>query len=163
MRGMTPAHLRTWAAAAVAAALLASTAGAATDVRGSARPASGYTHAAAVVRAQGYVVDRPSDWTPGNVLNALTATAKGSSDGYNQRAFFFARGRYLGVDAAEPSAQLREVWSDDDTVALLYLLYRGSDPLCCPTGGGAIVRFHWNGHRLQTLGRVPPTRGALHR
>jgi LppP/LprE lipoprotein len=116
-----------------------------------------------VVRAQGYVPNKPSDWTPGDVFNALTATAKGSADGYNQRAFFFARGRYVGVDAPEPSAQLLEVWSNSDTVALLYLLYGGSDALCCPSGGGAIVRFHWNGQRLQRMGRVPPTRGPLHR
>ena len=160
---MTAARLRIQVVVAAALAVLATTAGAAADVGHAARPVTGFAHAAAVVRAQGYVVDRPADWTPGNALNALTATARGSSDGYNQRAFLFARGRFLGVDAPEPSAQLRQVWSDDDTVALLYLLYRGSDPLCCPTGGGAIVRFHWNGRRLQTIGRIPPARGALHR
>ena len=49
------------------------------------------------------------------------------------------------------------------TVALLYILYRSGDPLCCPTGGGAIVRFRWNGSRLVALDRIPPTSGAIHR
>ncbi len=160
---MTRAHLRRGLILAAAVTLLGSVAAGATGSPAPARAVTPYAHAAAVVRAQGYVVDRPSDWTPGNALNALTATARGSADGYNQRAFLFARGRFLGVDAPEPSAQLRLVWSNGETVALLYLLYRGSDALCCPTGGGAIVRFHWNGHRLQTMGRIPPTRGALHR
>ena len=122
-----------------------------------------YAHAAAVVRAQGYVPNRPTEWTPGSTLNALTATAKGSADGYNQRAFFFVRGRFVGVDAPTPSAQLLEIWSAGTTVALLYVLYRNADALCCPTGGGAIVRFEWNGRRLRTIGRVPPIRGSIHR
>jgi hypothetical protein len=124
---------------------------------------SGYARAAAVVRSHGYLPNDSSEWTPGSPLSALTATARASADGYAQRAFFFVRGRYVGTDARGPSAQVREVWSAGDTVALLYLLYRSRDPLCCPTGGGSIVRFHWNGRRLAPLDRIPPASGALHR
>ena len=149
--------------AAAAAAVLLGAGGAAAAGAPARRASTGEAHAAAVVRAQGYVPNRPQEWTPGNALNALTATARGSADGYDQRAFFFARGRFVGVDAAEPSAQITEVWSDGETVALLYLLYRAADPLCCPTAGGRIVRFHWNGRLLTPMGHVPPTRGDVHR
>ncbi len=73
--------------------------------------------------------------------------------------------RYLGTDAARASAQIEEVWRDDRTIALLYILYRNDDPLCCPTGGGKIVRFHWNGKRLGALDRIPTDdfRAPLHR
>jgi hypothetical protein len=153
--------LRRGAIALAALTLLLAAGGAATSATRAADDS--YAHAAAVVRAQGYVPNRPTEWTPGSTLNALTATAKDSADGYNQRAFFFVRGRYVGVDAPAPSAQLLEVWSAGTTVALLYILYRDADALCCPTGGGSIVRFEWNGRRLRTIGRVPPIRGSLHR
>jgi hypothetical protein len=38
----------------------------------------------------------------------------------------------------------------------MYVLYRRQDPLCCPTGGGKIVRFRWNGRRFRALDRSPP-------
>jgi hypothetical protein len=58
---------------------------------------------------------------------------------------------------------MEELWRDDTTIALMYVLYRNSDALCCPTGGGKIVRFHWNGSRLVALDRIPPRTGPLHR
>ena len=91
-------------------------------------------------------------------MNVLVGTFTRSADGYNKRAFFFYRGRYLGTDAAQPSSDVGEIWGDGETVALLYVLYRPQDPLCCPTGGGAIVRFHWNGRRLVALDPIPPDR-----
>jgi hypothetical protein len=118
--------------------------------------------AVALVKKQGY---RPkvSTWEPSFKLNMLIGTATGSADGYNRRAFFFYGNRYLGTDASAPSAQLQEVWREDRTIALLYILYRSNEPLCCPTAGGAIVRFRWNGSRLVALDPIPPTRGSRHR
>ena len=118
--------------------------------------------AAAIVKTKGYRPDL-STWDSFFKLNVLIGTFASSADGYNKRAFFFFGRRYLGTDAAAPSAQLEEVWRDDKTIALLYILYRGSDPNCCPTGGGAIVRFRWNGSRLVALDRIPPRSGRLHR
>ena len=45
---------------------------------------------------------------------------------------------------------------DHKTMAFLYVLYRRSDPECCPTGGGTIVRFRWNGKRVIRLDPLPP-------
>ena len=33
--------------------------------------------------------------------------------------------------------------------------YTRADPLCCPTGGGKIVRFRWNGSRLAAVDAIP--------
>jgi hypothetical protein len=118
--------------------------------------------AAAIVRKKGYRPDLRT-WDSTFRLNVLIGTYATSADGYNKRAFFFVGRRYLGTDASLPSAQVQEVWRDDKTIALLYILYRNSDPLCCPTGGGAIVRFSWNGKRLRALDRIPPTNGPKHR
>jgi hypothetical protein len=118
--------------------------------------------AAAVVRGKGYTPDLKS-WDSFFKLNVLIGTFTRSADGYNKRAFFFLGRRYLGTDAAAPSASLQEVWRDDRTIALLYILYRTNDPNCCPTGGGKIVRFRWNGKRIVALDRIPPRSGALHR
>jgi hypothetical protein len=118
---------------------------------------TGLPAAVKVVRSKGYCVDSTRMWERDPVfkLNALIATYCKSADGYNKRAFFFYGPRYLGTDAAAPSAQIEEVWRDDRTIALLYILYRSTDPLCCPTGGGKIVRYRWNGSRLVALDRIP--------
>jgi hypothetical protein len=118
--------------------------------------------AAAVVKRKGYRPDLKT-WDSYFKLNVLLGTYATSADGYNKRAFFFIGRRYLGTDAAAPSAALQEIWRDDATIALLYILYRNGDPLCCPTGGGKIVRFHWNGSRLVALDRIPSRSGPLHR
>jgi LppP/LprE lipoprotein len=118
--------------------------------------------AAALVKKKGYVPNLRT-WDPTFKLNVLIGRSAQSGDGYNVRAFFFLGRRYLGTDASAPSASLQEMWRDDKTIALLYILYRANDPNCCPTGGGKIVRFRWNGSRLVALDRIPPRTGALHR
>jgi LppP/LprE lipoprotein len=118
--------------------------------------------AVATVKKKGYIPELKT-WDGTFKLNVLIGRFAQSADGYNQRAFFFYGRRYLGTDAAAPSAALQEVWRDDRTIALLYILYRANDPNCCPTGGGKIVRFRWNGTRLVALDRIPPRSGPLHR
>ncbi len=124
----------------------------------------GLAAAVALVRARGFTPN-VRDWQPGLALNVLTATLTRSADGYNQRAFFFYRGRYLGTDASTPSLQVSLMWENGETIALMYVLYRPRDSFCCPTGGGRIVRFHWNGQRLVALDRIPPhdLNAPLHR
>ena len=114
------------------------------------------------MKKKGYRPDT-STWTNFFKFNVLIGTYAKSADGYNKRAFFFYGRRYLGTDAAAPSAQLQQVWRDDRRIALLYILYRASDPLCCPTAGGAIVRFRWTGKRVVALDRIPPRTGPRHR
>jgi LppP/LprE lipoprotein len=132
-----------------------------------ARPAERTDLAAAVarVRRAGYTPDGIIGWDPTATLNVLLATRTGSGLGYNRKVFFFIKGRFVGNDASRPSAQIIPLWQDDLTAALLYVLYRRSDPVCCPTGGGKIVRFRWNGQRLAALSAVPTDdrRAPLHR
>ena len=95
----------------------------------------------------------------------LVGTRTGSGDGYGQQAFFFVDGRYIGTDAKEPSASVKVVSQGDTEVALAYPLYRSSDPLCCPSGGQAIVHFQLNNGRLAAAAsrsrrRAPSTRSA---
>lgn len=118
--------------------------------------------AVALVKKKGY---RPetSTWENAFKLNVLIGTYAKSADGYDKRAFFFYGRRYLGTDAAAPSAQVQLVWRDDRTIALLYILYRANDPLCCPTAGGSIVRFRWTGTRIVALDPIPPRSGPRHR
>jgi hypothetical protein len=117
------------------------------------------TRAEAIVTAHGYTPDENSQWPRLDGLNVITATATGSADGYDRRAFFFYGNNYLGTDATQSSADVGESWSTSDTVALSYRLYKPSDPACCPTAGSALVRFHWDGSRLRPLDAIPAADG----
>ncbi|WP_410677121.1 LppP/LprE family lipoprotein [Amycolatopsis sp. cmx-4-68] len=112
--------------------------------------------AEALVAARGYTPNTAPDWSDGRGLHVITATATGSADGYDQRAFFFYDNYYLGTDAKLPSATITEAWSTGDTIALNYQLYEPDDAACCPTAGSATVRFHWFGHNLRPLDPIPP-------
>jgi LppP/LprE lipoprotein len=118
--------------------------------------AEGLPAALAVVHAHGYTAADPSDYHPNQTLRVLVATGTGSNDGYDKQAFFFVDGHYLGTDAARPSAQLSVVSQSDTEVTLAYQLYRPNDPLCCPGGGEAHVRFQLNNGRLLPLDPIPP-------
>jgi hypothetical protein len=111
--------------------------------------------AQAVVESHGYTPNSVPQWSGTATLDVITATATGSADGYDQRAFFFHHGSYLGTDARLPSAEVSEAWSTDDTIALTYQLYNTDDPACCPSAGSALVRFHWTGTELRPLDPIP--------
>lgn len=136
----------------VAALLLAATLLA--SLPASAAPA-GRDRAIAQVRRLGYRVENPVGFES-EPLQVLVGVNARSGDGYAKKAFFFYRGRYLGTDTSQESASILVMWQDGETVALMYVLYRPQDPMCCPTGGGAIVRYHWNGARLVPLDPIPP-------
>lgn len=112
--------------------------------------------AAAIVRAKGYTPNDTSQYHSNQTLRVLVATRPNSGDGYAQQAFFFVNGRYIGTDTKEPSATLRVVSQGDTEVTLAYPLYRRSDPLCCPGGGQANVRFQLNNGQLMPLDPIPP-------
>jgi hypothetical protein len=86
----------------------------------------------------------------------LVGTRTGSADGHGQQAFFFLGGLYLGTDTKEPSVSVNVVSQGDTEVTLAYPLYRSSDPLCCPSGGTATVRFQLDNGRLVPLDPIPP-------
>jgi hypothetical protein len=119
-------------------------------------PSEGAAAAAAIVRAKGFTPNDTSQYHSKQALRVLVARRTASGDGYAQQAFFFVNGRYIGTDTREPSATLRVVSQGDTEVTLGYPLYRRNDPLCCPGGGQATVRFQLNNGRLTPLGAIPP-------
>jgi hypothetical protein len=114
--------------------------------------AEGLAGALAVVHAHGYT----GDYHPSQTLRVLVGTRTGSGGGHGQQAFFFVDGRYIGTDSSQPSAQVSVVAQGDTEATLAYSLYRSSDPLCCPGGGQARVRFQLNNGRLTPLDPIPP-------
>jgi hypothetical protein len=94
-------------------------------------------------------------WISDFGFNALYGNCR-AGDGRDQHVWFFDRGRFVGTDAPNSSHDIIGLWRDDRTITVLYVLYRQSNPECCPTGGGAIVRFHWTGKHLKRLDRLPP-------
>lgn len=112
--------------------------------------------AAAVLAAHGYTAGDLSQYHPGQTLRVLVGTRAGSTDGYNQLAFFFLGSRYLGTDSSQPSAAVRVVAQSDTEVTLAYALYRPHDTECCPSGGEARVRFQLDNGALVPLDPIPP-------
>jgi hypothetical protein len=123
-------------------------------------PAEGASAATALVRAKGFTPNDTSQYRSNQTLRVLVGTRTGSGDGYGQQAFFFLNGRYLGTDAKQPSAKLRVASQSDTEVTLAYPLYRKNDPLCCPGGGTASVRFQLNNGRLTALDPIPPAQSS---
>jgi LppP/LprE lipoprotein len=93
-------------------------------------------------------------WVPEFGFDALYGNCR-AGDGRDQHVWFFYRGRFVGTDAPNSSHYIVGLWRDDKTIAFLYVLYRQSDPEAAPTGGGAIVRFRWNGTRVTHLDPLP--------
>lgn len=89
------------------------------------------------------------------LLHVLIGMKTGTADGYDKRAFFFYQGKYLGTDTNSISARINSPWRDDKTIALEYTLYKKDEPLCCPTGGSKVVRFQWDGTKLNALDPIP--------
>jgi hypothetical protein len=116
--------------------------------------------AAAVVSAHGYTPVALSVYHPNQTLRVLIGTLQGSTAGYDQLAFFFLDGRYLGTDSTEPSASVRVVAQSDTEVTLAYALYRPHDTTCCPSGGQAVVHFQLDNGTLTPLQPLPPASSA---
>ena len=94
-------------------------------------------------------------WIRGWRLNALYGDC-GGGDGHDQHVYFFERGRFVGSDRLGTSSEIAGMWRDNTIFAFMYVLYRPNDALCCPTGGGSIVRYRWNGKRFRALDPAPP-------
>ena len=107
------------------------------------------------IKREGYSAFIPPPFSDEGPLRVFLGLKIGTADGYNQRAFFFLNDDYLGTDTLNPSAGIRLLVRTPDTVTLSYVLYRPNDGMCCPTGGSATVRYHWNGTRLVPLDPIP--------
>jgi LppP/LprE lipoprotein len=93
-------------------------------------------------------------WVSGWVFNPLFGDCSGG-DGHDQHVWFFAGKRFVGRDAPTSSAEIIGLWRDSNVTAFLYVLYRPSDALCCPTGGGRVVRFRVTATRVVRLDPLP--------
>jgi hypothetical protein len=109
-----------------------------------------------MVKAHGYTANDTSDYHPEQTLRVLIGTRTRSADGYEQQAFFFVGGHYLGTDTSEPSANVKVVAQSDTEVTLAYALYKPHDPLCCASAGQATVHFQLNNGHLVPLNPIPP-------
>jgi len=89
-------------------------------------------------------------------FNALYGDC-GGGDGRLQHIWFFHGSHFVGRDLPGSSGWIQGLWRDGNTIAFLYVLYRPTDPMCCATGGGKIVRYRWNGKRVVRLDPVPPS------
>ena len=101
-------------------------------------------------------------WEPGWRFNVLYGNCR-AADGTDQHAWFFERSRFIGIDVPKGSDshfsrshEIIGLWRNASAIALMYVLYRSSDPECCATGGGAIVRYRLAKGRLHRLDRLPP-------
>jgi hypothetical protein len=116
----------------------------------------GLSGATAVLQAKGFTANNTSDYHSNQALRVLVGTHTGSGDGHGPQAFFFVNARYIGTDSKQPSATLRVLEQGDTEVTLGYPLYRKNDPLCCPGGGQARVRFRLDNGKLTPLDPIPP-------
>lgn len=114
--------------------------------------------AVATVKEKGYTASDTGEYDSDHTLRVLTAHRTGAGGEYEQRAFFFVDGRYIGTDATQPSASLRVLSQGETSVTLGYGLYREGDSPCCPGGGEASVRFQLDNGRLTALDPIPPAR-----
>ena len=109
-----------------------------------------------MLKARGYTPNETSQYHSDQTLRVLVGTRTGSSDGYDQQAFFFVGGRYIGTDTKEPSATVKVVSQSDTEVTLAYPLYRKNDPLSSPSGGQAIVALPARQRQAHAAGPHPP-------
>jgi hypothetical protein len=98
-----------------------------------------------------------TEWMSGWRFNVLYGNCL-AGDGRDQHVWFFAGSRLIGMDTKEPdsSKDIIGLWRDSDTFAFMYVLYRRNDANCCPTAGGAVVRFRLADGRVVALEKLPP-------
>lgn len=115
--------------------------------------------AVAAVKSQGYTPNDTSEYRPEQTLRVLTATRAGSGGSYEQRAFFFVDGRYIGTDSSQPSGSVKVLSQSATSVTLSYGLYRSGESPCCPSSQ-ATVRFELNNGQLQAVDPIPPAHSS---
>lgn len=119
------------------------------DLRAAERYVARHCHKGSVQSHSMWVTD------PSFHFNAIYGDC-GGGDGRDQRIWFFHNADFVGNDAKRSSGDIIGSWGDLDTLAFLYVLYRPTDAMCCPTGGAVSVRYRWNGKRVVRLDPLPP-------
>jgi hypothetical protein len=123
--------------------------------RAAARRRAERRRAVARVRRAGYAPVRLADYRAQQDLRVLIGRPVGDTP-EGLRAFFFARGRFVGRDAPAPSGKLRPGRQLDREISLVYTLYEPGDPACCPRGGDTRVHFRLRRGRLRHVEPIPP-------
>jgi eukaryotic-like serine/threonine-protein kinase len=94
-------------------------------------------------------------WDNSATLNAIIGHPYAMA-GPGMKVFFFAGGRWVGVDSPDDSLSLTSSRVSGTEIAVRYSLYDSGDLSCCPNGGSAAVRFDWKGGTLVALDPIPP-------
>ncbi|HEX4017354.1 MAG TPA: protein kinase [Frankiaceae bacterium] len=144
-------------ASASASARASTSAPPSTSAPTSAPALASLTSAEATVMADDYTPyeDAAEFWDPTAPINVILGTFTNSGDGYNNWAFFFAGGQYIGHDTTSPSMAVSIQGRTRSVITLSYTIYGPSDPTCCPTGGMQTVRYQWDGKKLTPLDPIP--------
>jgi hypothetical protein len=95
------------------------------------------------------VLDPSSTWRAGADLHVIHSTISGSASYAGDFYYFFADGNLVGQEYFTYGAP--GTHPDTSTFVVDFQVFNPGDPHCCPSGGTASVRFHWNGSILQTL------------
>ena len=114
--------------------------------------------AVTLLRGQGYLPTRETDYNPRNELRVLVGYRNGDPLG-PRRAFFFVGTRFIGHDSVSGSTRLRVAKAGKRWVTLSYGVYAPGGKVCCPTSTTK-VRFNWNGTALDPAGAIPLSRIA---
>lgn len=122
--------------------------------------AEGLGQALAVLHERGYSPVESSQYHAAQTLRVLVGAKPGSGAGFDQQAFFFLGGRFIGTDTKEASATIEVLEQGQTEVTLGYALYRTADGSTSPTGTHATVRFQLNDGKLTALDPIPPARSS---
>ncbi|MFY9614209.1 MAG: protein kinase [Candidatus Dormiibacterota bacterium] len=104
-----------------------------------------------VASDQGFPKCDAQGYEPTNTLHVLICNPP---DGNGEKVYFFTD-KFVGADAQDPSAKVDFGTQQDSEIAITYTLFKAADADCCPTGGTATVRFHWDGSQLNALDQLP--------
>jgi hypothetical protein len=116
------------------------------------------TEAVGLLRRQGYLPTRLSDYHPSHELRVLIGYRNGDPLG-PRRAFFFVGKRYVGSDSLSGSSKLVAGKAGKRWVTLAYGVYAPGAKPCCPASTTR-VRFEWTGSALVPQGTIPLSRVA---
>jgi hypothetical protein len=130
-----------------------------TQTADTASPEEALNAAIATVNEEGYEPADTDHYDADATLRVIVGIRKGSVDGNDQRAFFFAGSEYLGTDTSDRSGSIHVEFANDTTLALSYALFAPDDPLCCPSSRKT-VRYRWDGQQLNPLDAIPPRASA---
>jgi LppP/LprE lipoprotein len=114
------------------------------------------TAAVGVLRNQGYLPTRETDFNPRHQLRVLIGYRNGDPLS-PRRAFFFVGDRMIGNDSSSGSSTLKLAKAGNRWVTLAYGLYApgGKEPVSTTK-----IRFDWNGTALTPAGTIPASRVA---